>query len=179
MVGRVVISAVLIATLCSVYACDTPEGPNSSSNSSSLNSSGSQTLYFADKTKIPPTSKDDSIKSATATVDAWLKLLDQGQYDVCWDQTGAWFHQITKKDDWAKQIKVIRSTFDPLISRKINSAKYVVSPKSAPEGVYVEISYDSSFGQVKDAEEDVSATYENGKWWPLGYSVTRKPKPKS
>ena len=75
---------VLLAVLGG-YACDTPEAPQSSQSP--------QSQVVHDKAKIPPTTKEDSTKNATAAIEAWLKLLDQGQYATCWDQTGAWLKQ--------------------------------------------------------------------------------------
>ena len=60
---------VLLAVLGG-YACDTPEAPQSSQSP--------QSQVVHDKAKIPPTTKEDSTKNATAAIEAWLKLLDSG-----------------------------------------------------------------------------------------------------
>jgi hypothetical protein len=107
-------------------------------------------------------------------------LVDQGQYETCYEQTGAWLKQeVPKKDTWIKQITATRAAFGPLISRKVKNVEYKTNPLRMPPGVYVNITYDSSFANVKDAFEEVGATFDDGKWQPLGYYVGAKPQPTS
>jgi len=172
MVRRTIVS-LAIAGMLGLYACDTPEAPQSS-QSVSQSSSPFATIP---KAKIPPTSKEDSTKNATGAIEAWLKLVDLGQYGTCWEQTGAWFKQGSHKDAWVKQMGAIRQAFGTLLSRKVKSVEYKTQIPRMPPGVYVNITYDSSFANVKDAYEEVGATYDDGKWQPLGYYVGAKIQP--
>jgi hypothetical protein len=165
MVRRAIFSLAIIGVLVG-FACDTPEAPQSGSSSSFSSS--------LPKEKIPPTSQEDSTKNANEAIDSWMKLVDQGQYASAWDQTGAWLKQAAPKDAWVKQITAIRNAYGALISRKVKSTEYKTNVPRMPPGVYVNITYDSSFANVKDAYEEVGATYENGKWQPLGYYVGSK-----
>jgi hypothetical protein len=145
-------------------ACDTPEGPSSSPSAPAVKE--------IPKDKIPPTSKEDSTKDATAAIDGWLKLLDSGQYATCWDQSSGWLKQNAKKDVWAAPIAERRKAFGDLVSRTTKSVEYRTSAPEMPPGIYVSLIYDTEFSNVKDGLEEVSATYEDGKWRPLGYVLT-------
>src|SRR5579872_1988278 len=70
---------------------------------SSLPSAPAQASQGADNEAIPadrrpPTSREDSAKNAAAAIDAWLKLLDEGQYGRCWEQSSNWLKQQGSKD---------------------------------------------------------------------------------
>jgi hypothetical protein len=157
---------VLLAVLGG-YACDTPEAPQSSQSP--------QSQVVHDKAKIPPTTKEDSTKNATAAIEAWLKLLDQGQYATCWDQTGAWLKQADPKKQWVLQIQAMRSAYGQLLSRKVKSVEYKTNMEGMPEGTYVTITWDSSFSNVKSTVEEIGATYDDDKWQPLGYTLSGPP----
>jgi Protein of unknown function (DUF4019) len=162
--NRVTTLFFVLITVVLVQACDTPEGPSPSQSAPAVKA--------IPKEKIPPTSKEDSTKDATAAIDAWLKLLDAAQYATCWEQSSAWLKQNAKKDDWAGPIAARRKAFGDLVSRKTKGVVYRTSAPEMPPGIYVSLTYDTVFSNVKDGLEEVSATYEDGKWRPLGYALT-------
>jgi hypothetical protein len=111
------------------------------------------------------------IKEATAAVDAWLKLLDQGNYGEAWDRTGAQFKKIAAKDAWVKQITPYRGALGAVKSRTLESAVYSDSIPDLQPGEYVLIKYKTSLGN-KDLHEEITVQKENdGVWRSLGYYV--------
>jgi hypothetical protein len=171
MISKAIVWLALLGMLAG-YACDTPEAPSSSSSSAAAEAA-------LPKDKLPPTSKEDSTKNATAAIDAWVKLVDEAQYPTAWEESGAWLKQVEGKDAWVKQIGAIRNAYGPLVSRTVKTVDYKSQIPRMPPGIYVTITYDSSFANVKDAYEEIGATYEDKQWRPLGYYVGAKPPPKA
>jgi len=56
--------------------------------------------------------------------DAWLKLLDQGNYSEAWDQTAARFKKLSDKDAWVKQLDAFRKSLGPVDSRTLERPVY-------------------------------------------------------
>jgi hypothetical protein len=114
----------------------------------------------------------EDINEATKMSDAWVKLIDQGDYSDAWDQTGAQFKKMVGKDAWAKQIDPFRKSLGPLNTRTVESATYTDSIEGATPGKYVIIKYTSSFKRKPATLEEITAQKEDdGVWRSLGYYI--------
>lgn len=114
----------------------------------------------------------EDIAQATKMTDAWVKLIDQGNYGDAWDQTGAQFKKLVGRDAWPKQIDPFRKSLGPLNTRTLESATYTDSIPDAAPGHYVIIRYTSSFKRKPATLEEITAQKEDdGVWRPLGYYV--------
>jgi hypothetical protein len=112
------------------------------------------------------------IDQATKAVDAWVKLIDQGDYGQAYDQTGAQFKKMIGKDAWVQQVSPYRTALGKINSRKLESAEYSDSIPDLQAGQYVLIKYATAFTQKPDSHEEITAQKENdGVWRPLGYYV--------
>ena len=114
------------------------------------------------------------IADATKMSDAWVKLIDQGNYDAAYDQTGDQFKKMVGKDAWVKQITPYRGALGPLISRKLESAAYSDNIPDLKPGQYVLIKYATSFKLRPNAVEEITAQKEgDGVWRSLGYYISQ------
>jgi len=120
----------------------------------------------------------EDVDQATKVVDAWVKLIDQGNYGEAWDQTGAQFKKIVGKDGWVKQVAAYRTALGPLNSRTLAKDKNDKNPTytdkipGQPPGQYVILKYTTSFKNKPNSQEEITAQKEDdGVWRSLGYYV--------
>jgi hypothetical protein len=113
-----------------------------------------------------------SENAAVAAADAWLKLVDAGQYGASWDDAARLFRDAVSKGDWEKALSAGRSPLGKLVSRRVSSRRYTESLPGVPDGRYVIITYESSFENKKAAIETVTPTLDkDGRWRVSGYFI--------
>lgn len=110
--------------------------------------------------------------AAVAAAEAWLKLVDDGQYDASWDQSADYVKGVVKKEQWAQSMQGARQPLGALLSRKVTSSSYRTTLPGAPDGQYVVIQFETSFANKKEAVETVTPMLqEDGKWYVSGYYI--------
>jgi hypothetical protein len=103
---------------------------------------------------------------------AWLALVDTGEYAKSWDEAASFFKERVSQDQWLKALEAVRKPLGKLISRTTASTTYTTSLPGAPDGKYVVIRYNSSFGHKKSAVETVTPMLDkDGKWRVAGYFI--------
>lgn len=116
--------------------------------------------------------QDDKTQAAQSAAEAWLKVVDSGNYPQSWDDASSAFKQAVTQKDWEKQIKMVRGPLGEVTSRKLKGAKYTTQLPGAPDGEYVVIQYDSSFANKKSAVETVTPKLDkDGNWRVSGYFI--------
>jgi Protein of unknown function (DUF4019) len=116
--------------------------------------------------------QDLAVSKAEASAEAWLPLVDQSKYGESWDAASKYFKGALTRDKWTEQVKGVRAPFGALVSRKLNSAKYIEKLPGLPDGKYVIIQYDTSFESKKAAVETVTPMLDpDGTWRVSGYYI--------
>jgi hypothetical protein len=111
-------------------------------------------------------------KEAVAAANAWLALVDQGDYTGSWESAASLFKAAVTKERWQQQMDMGRKPFGELITRKVKSATYATSLPGAPDGEYVVIQYQTSFQNKKSAVETVTPMKDkDGRWHVSGYYI--------
>ncbi len=111
-------------------------------------------------------------KAAVTAAEAWLSLVDSGQYEQSWTDAAEYFRNAIGQEQWAQSLKAIRPPLGQLISRDVTSAVYTTTLPGAPDGEYVVIQYKSSFGNKKSAVETVTPMLDqDGAWRVSGYFI--------
>lgn len=114
----------------------------------------------------------DKTQAAVDASDAWLKIIDGGNYAQSWDEASSAFKAAVTQKDWERQVKAVRDPLGAVVSRKMKGAQYTKSLPGAPDGQYVVIQYDTSFANKKSAVETVTPMLDkDGKWRISGYYV--------
>ena len=115
-----------------------------------------------------------AVEQAKQASDAWLKLVDEGNYKESWNQLASVVKPLVTEEKWAQEAGAARQTVGPLIARKFESAKYSTSLPGAPDGQYVVILYDSSFAKKKSTVEQVVPMLDkDGQWRVSGYHFVK------
>jgi serine/threonine protein kinase len=108
--------------------------------------------------------KSDANDAALPAIQAWLGLVDGGQYAESWQRASESFHAMVTQDDWVDKVEGARKPLGKLLSRKVEKAE--------PNGSYFVAKFDSSFEALKAASETVTFILEtNGQWRAVVYLI--------
>ena len=117
-----------------------------------------------------PESNPPAEQAAVQSAQAWLDLVDGGDYAKTWQNAAAAFQTAVSQADWEKTIQAVRAPLGKLISRKVKSHQYSTSLAGAPAGQDVVIEYDTTFENKAAAVETVTPMLEkDGQWKVSGY----------
>lgn len=106
-----------------------------------------------------------------AAADAWLALIDSGQYRRSWEEAAVQARSVFPADQWVGFISALRSRLGALRSREHSAIQFGEVAPGAPPGEYVLLEYRSAFGNDPEATERVTLLKENGTWRGFSYSV--------
>jgi hypothetical protein len=113
-----------------------------------------------------------AVEQATKAAEAWLKLLDNGDYRDCYQQASQIVKDHLPEDVFVQQFSAARKPLGAVVSRNLKVAQYATSLPGAPDGQYVVIQYDSSFANKKSAMETVTPMVDkDGQWRVSGYFI--------
>ena len=117
-------------------------------------------------------SNSEAEKSAIASAQSWLEIVDSEKYAESWEEAAELFKSAISEEKWAESIQVVRIPLGKMISRKLDSQKYMTSLPGAPDGEYVVIQYKTKFENKKVAIETITPMLDNdGKWRVSGYYI--------
>jgi hypothetical protein len=115
-------------------------------------------------------SNPEAEADALAAAEAWLALVDSGQYAESWDEAAQYFKGAVPKDKWLQTMNAARTPFGKNIFRKLKSKHYKTSLPGAPDGEYVVIKFNASFENKKSAVETITPMLDkDGTWRVSGY----------
>ncbi len=110
--------------------------------------------------------------AAIKATDAWLRLVDAGQYAESWREAAPLFKGAVTEHQWAAQVGAVRKPLGAVVSRTLKSATPATSLPGAPDGHYVVIQYDTVFAHKQHAVETVTPMLDKaGQWRVSGYFV--------
>jgi hypothetical protein len=119
-----------------------------------------------------PAFADPKTDDAVNAAEAWLKLVDSGQYKASWSEAAIFFRERVKAEDWVKMVELVRKPFGNVEERKLLTASYVTSLPGAPDGEYVVIQFQTTFSNKKNSVETITPMKNtDGKWRVSGYYV--------
>lgn len=124
-------------------------------------------------TPAPPqaaaTSQTESEGGSAAR--AWLALVDSGQWDESWAESGTMFRAQLDSPKWTSMIEPVRQPLGPLVSRRLDNSDRSNALPGAPAGEYEVIRFRTSFENVKNAIETVTMVREDDGWAVIGYFI--------
>jgi hypothetical protein len=115
---------------------------------------------------------DSRVEVALEVAEAWLDLVDQGEYDKSWEEAAAYFRQAVEREQWQQTLTAHRRPLGEVISRELSEAKYSSSLAGAPDGQYVVIRFKTSFSNKAEALETITPMLDpDGQWRVSGYFI--------
>lgn len=119
-----------------------------------------------------PKSNPAAEAAAIESAQAWLELVDGGNFGQSWEAAAAVFKSAITQPDWEKAVRAVRTPLGKLVSRKIKSQQYATSLPGAPDGEYVVIQYYTAFENKANAIETITPMLDkDGKWRVSGYYI--------
>src|SRR5215204_4939553 len=86
--------------------------------------------------KQPAIAASTAQPTSAAAAEAWLALVDKGEYAKSWEAGADMFRKEVTKNQWVASLKSVRQPLGDLISRKAISAKEMESLPGMPSGSY-------------------------------------------
>ena len=122
-------------------------------------------------TPVVDTRSDES--AARQSVDAWLALLDAGNYAEAYEATGSSFRERVTAEQFRSQFEEVRTALGALESRALSSTQRLATLPDAPPGDYFVFEFDAAFELRPDTGERVTAVSEAEEWPVVGYYIVR------
>jgi hypothetical protein len=119
-----------------------------------------------------PAHADDQTASAVKAAEAWLALVDAGDYAASWQEAAPVFKEAVSQPQWEAAAKSVRGPLGKLESRELLDAKFTTTLPGAPDGEYVVIQFKTKFAHKAEAVETVTPMKDPaGVWRVSGYFV--------
>ena len=116
--------------------------------------------------------RSDTEELAISAAQAWLTVVDSGDYSGSWQEASAYFRGGTTQESWEKTMEAFRKPLGNVISRDVMLAEESTSPPGAPDGKYVLLRFMSSFEKKRSAVETVTFMLDSdGKWRAVRYFI--------
>jgi hypothetical protein len=121
----------------------------------------------------PAVQADQSAEeAAVAASQAWLSLVDGGNYSGSWEEAAEYFRTAVTVEQWQRSMRAFREPLGGVLSRKLKFKQYTNSLPGAPDGEYVVVQYETSFEKKKSAIETITPMLDkDGKWRVSGYYI--------
>lgn len=115
---------------------------------------------------------EEAQKKAVAVAEAWLELVDKGEFDKSWEAAAAMSQDVVTREQWTQQISAARRPLGKRVFRKPILAKYETSLPGAPDGEYVIVQFQTIFENKATAVETVTPMKDpDGEWRVSGYFI--------
>jgi tRNA A-37 threonylcarbamoyl transferase component Bud32 len=117
--------------------------------------------------------KEKTEESATSVglpaVEAWLALIDMGNYAQSWETAAAYFQRTTGKEEWVRQMEHLRRPLGKVRSRKPSPPKFTAGWTSFG----AQFAFATSFDGLPAATETVTFARQqpNGEWRAICYLI--------
>ena len=116
--------------------------------------------------------EDERVEAALEVAEAWLELVDQGDYEKSWEEAAAYFRAAVQRDQWSQTLTGFRQPLGEVESRELSEAHYQLRLAGAPDGEYVVIRFKTSFSNKADSVETITPMLDpDGQWRVSGYYV--------
>jgi len=109
--------------------------------------------------------------AAVQSAEAWLKLIDAGQYGTSWDEAASMFRKAVSRASWEKQAAAVREPLGKVLARKLAAKQLAHELPGAPDGTYVVLSFDTRFEHKERGRETVTMMLEDGRFRGAGYFI--------
>ena len=114
----------------------------------------------------------DPVQSPQSAAEAFLSLIDQGNYSESWNEASTWLQDNVDADQWAEHAGSYRRPLGIVDQRKFNSIEYQDSLEEMPAGQYAFVFFDSSLADDGSASEMVGLMLDDDSVWRvIGYQT--------
>jgi len=119
----------------------------------------------------PIRAAEASEAAALQAAEAWLKLIDGGQYGASWDEATSSFRKAVSRSMWENKAAAAREPLGKVLSRKVASQQLTHELPGAPDGTYVVLTFDTRFEHKERGVETVVMMLDDGKFRGSTYFI--------
>jgi len=112
-------------------------------------------------------------RAARQSVEAWLSLLDAGNYSAAYDATGSYFRENVTAQEFRTSMEERFELLGAFESRTLSSTQRLAMVPDAPPGDYFVFEFDGVYERRPNARERVTAVSESGEWPVVGIFIIR------
>ncbi len=173
MIKRALVPLMISFALIAGVGCESGCQPSDSQ----APSTSAEASAVAATSPTPSVIEQQAVSQVTVVGDAWLKLLDAGKYGDAWEQFDEEFKKTAPKDEWCRQISIIRGARGSVLSRSLDYGKFKqkIDDRARNFGEFVTVDYDTVFQKEPHGIEQFTAMRaKDGTWHPRGYYLTVK-----
>lgn len=116
-----------------------------------------------------PSGEDQAVASANA----FVKLVDGGQFDKAYDAFSQFGQKAVPKDQFVALMKGVQEKIGTQTSRKLTTKKFVHELPGAPKGDYWVLDYETNFSKKGASVERVTSMLEGKSWKVAGYVLAK------
>lgn len=111
-----------------------------------------------------------AVDSAEAAAQAFLDLIDDGDYAQTWSEASPWLKEHVEAEEWAVHAGNYRRPLGNVSDRSLQSVEYDDAPEDMPAGEYAFVVFDTSLEDDASATELVGLMLDReSKWRVIGY----------
>ncbi|HUM09401.1 MAG TPA: DUF4019 domain-containing protein [Myxococcaceae bacterium] len=115
---------------------------------------------------------EPSDAAGVQAAEAWLKLVDAGQYGASWDEAAPMFRERVSRAEWEKMAAAARRPLGKVLSRKLSAKQVAHTLPGAPDGTYVVLVYETRFEHKEKGSENVTVMLDpQGRFRAAGYFI--------
>jgi hypothetical protein len=116
--------------------------------------------------------KSKNVADAQPAAEAWLALVDAGDYGQSWSEAASFFKGSVDSAGWGKKLGAVRAPLGQVKSRTLKSSTPVTSAPGVPDGEYVVFQFATAFENKASATEVVTPMKDSdGQWRVSGYYI--------
>jgi hypothetical protein len=110
-------------------------------------------------------------EAAEQAAQAWLVLVDRGDYGQGWQEAASFFQSKVSKADWQNALQQVRAPLGAAGHRTLAGSVYQTELPNAPKGEYVIVQFKTAFANGTFIETVTPMLEKDGKWRVSGYFV--------
>lgn len=112
-----------------------------------------------------------SAEESTAIAQAWLNLVDDGDYAASWKNSAARFQASINEAQWIAAMEKVRRPLGHAASRELLDATASATAPRQPAGAYWIVRFKTAFEGVTAHEIVTLVADADGKWRPVGFLI--------
>lgn len=118
---------------------------------------------------LPPDGKAEAVKAAQA----WVVMLDQGDYDGSWKSSAEQLRKAVSRKKWKSTMSPVRDPLGALSGpRQEKSVQLTREIPGAPDAQYAIVELGADFAKKPGATETVTLVWEkDGRWRVSSYAI--------
>ena len=111
--------------------------------------------------------------AARQSVEAWLSLIDAGDFSEAYDATGSLFRESVTAEEFRNSMEERLALLGALESRALSSTQRLTTIPDAPPGDYFVFEFDGVYELRPNARERITAMSESDEWPVIGIYLIR------